>query len=524
MSDSRVLYQLARADFLERVRRYSFLLTLGFTLYLGYSAATGRIVLRLGDYRGVFNSAWTGALMALVSTCFLTLAGFYIVKNTIERDRVCGVGQILAATPLSKIQYCLGKVLSNFLVLAVMVALLIPAGLITQLMRGEDRHVDLWAFLSPFLLLALPAMAVVAALAVLFEAIRGLRGGLGNVLYFFLWASVPGIAIGTRRPEFDLWGLLQIWESAAAAARARFPDYGDSFSFSLGGGNSLPLATNAFQWNGVPWPAGFLLSRLLWFIAAVGLALLAASFFDRFDPAKGKRAPPESKRPPEAVPEARASAAGAAVHLTPLAAEPAKGGFSQVVSAELRLMLKGQKWWWYAVAAGLFVACLATPLAVARGRILPFAWIWPVLIWSAMGTREKSCQTNQLVFSAAHSLRRQLPALWIAGVLVAFLTGGGVAIRLLLASDGRGALGWLAGSLFIPTLALACGTWSGSSKLFEILYTLLWYTGPLQPTRQLDFMAASPASVAAGMPRVFFMVTIVLAGLALLARRRQLQS
>jgi len=37
----------------------------------------------------------------------------------------------------------------------------------------------------------------------------------------------------------------------------------------------------------------------------------------------------------------------------------------------------------------------------------------------------------------------------------------------------RAALGWLVGACFIPSLALACGAWSGSSKLFEILYTLL---------------------------------------------------
>jgi len=31
----RILYHLARADFLERVRRYSFILTMGISIYLG---------------------------------------------------------------------------------------------------------------------------------------------------------------------------------------------------------------------------------------------------------------------------------------------------------------------------------------------------------------------------------------------------------------------------------------------------------------------------------------------------------
>jgi hypothetical protein len=55
----RSILAIARADFFERVRRYSFLLTLFFAVFLGYAAATGRISIQLGGYRGVFTSAWS---------------------------------------------------------------------------------------------------------------------------------------------------------------------------------------------------------------------------------------------------------------------------------------------------------------------------------------------------------------------------------------------------------------------------------------------------------------------------------
>lgn len=188
-SQWRVLYHLARADFLERLRRYSFLVTMGFALYFGYLAAVGRITLRLGGIRGVYNSAWIGALMALMAlvvSTFLSLAGFYVVKNTIERDRQTRVGQILASTPMSKFLYATGKWASNFAVLGVMVAILAACGIVMQLWLGEDRHIELWKLLAPSLLLALPAMACIAALAVFFETISWLRGGFGNVVYFFV--------------------------------------------------------------------------------------------------------------------------------------------------------------------------------------------------------------------------------------------------------------------------------------------------------------------------------------------------
>lgn len=156
MNTLRILYHLIRADFLERVRRYSFLITLGMTIFAGYvfvpSVDADYVTLDLGGYRGVYNSAWIGSMVALLTTIFLSLAGFYLVKNAVDRDRQSGVGQIIATTPLSKPLHTLGKWLSNFAVLAVMVGVIAAAAGAMQLIHGEEVRIGLWALLSPFLL------------------------------------------------------------------------------------------------------------------------------------------------------------------------------------------------------------------------------------------------------------------------------------------------------------------------------------------------------------------------------------
>src|ERR1017187_240168 len=172
MTGMRVLYHLVRADFLERVRRYNFLVTLAFAVYLGYCCATGKIVIRLDEYRGIYNSASLGCLMTLVATTFLSLIGFYIVKNAIQRDQETRVGQILATTPMTKSFYTVAKMISNFAVLAAMIVVMALAAVLMQWFKAEDPHVHLWMLLSPFLLFALPAMAFTGALAVLFETDR----------------------------------------------------------------------------------------------------------------------------------------------------------------------------------------------------------------------------------------------------------------------------------------------------------------------------------------------------------------
>jgi hypothetical protein len=517
----RIIYASARADFLERVRRYSFLVTLGFALYFGYLAAAGKFTLRIGDSRGIYNSAWIGSLLAIVGSTFISLAGFYFVKNSVQRDRESRVGQILAATPLSRTAYIFSKFASNFAVLSAMIGILALSSLAMQWSVGEDRHMHLWQLLSPFLLLSLPAMAVIAALAVLFETIPLLRGGFGNIAYFFLWTVLLAAPVATGSLAFDLAGLALLRHDLIASSAA--PSAENSFSFSLEFGQTH-AATAAFRWEGIPWTANVVVPRMALSAAAFLLCGLAAALFDRFDTARnGRPAPSTTPAPPVAHSESSSSPTAAFPRaLTPLAASPQRSRFFAIFSAELRLLFKGQRWWWYTVAAGLLIASATVPSRDARGIILACAWIWPILLWSPSGIRETLHQTNQIIFSAPHPVARQLPAVWLAGAIVTVCTGSGFALRLLLSADWRGLLAWCAGVLFIPSSALAFGVWSGSSKPFEILYTLFWYIGPMHAMPAFDFMGSAPATSSTRYPLFYLVLALVFLLMAVAGRKRQL--
>jgi hypothetical protein len=190
-----------------------------------------------------------------------------------------------------------------------------------------------------------------------------------------------------------------------------------------------------------------------------------------------------------------------------------------VVAAELRLMLQGHKWWWYAVAGALFVACVASPVAASSGGVILAAWIWPMLVWSQMGSREARYATGALIFSSPRALQRQLPAVWVAGVLVTLATGGGLAIRLLIARDWHELAGFAAAVCFIPSLALALGILTGGSKFFEALYTAWWYTGAAHHLRGGDFTGTVAAS---STPVVYLALTGLLLAVCWTRRRTQL--
>jgi hypothetical protein len=560
MNGLRVLYHIVRADFYERFRRYNVLIVIGLTIFLTIlylpPQGVGRLSFNVGGYRGIYNSAWVGATVTVLAVIFISLPGFYLVKNAISRDERTGVGQIIATTSLSKFQYIFGKMISNWVFLAATAGVAMLSAMGIQLIRGEALKLSLSGYLSPYLLLTLPMMALVAAVAVLFESIKWLRGGFGNVVFFFLFllsywimAALTFMALpvttdgggpsGPLIPEPT--GALEIFRSMSAAGMQLIPGY--QGGLDLGNPFQAYEPIHTFVWNGVEWTVPSILGRLLWVGVAVGIALLAAAFFDRFDPSSlAIRVRREEGRSRFEL-EGRLAEPSSPVTLTgtALSTTASRGSrmsvFLHIVGSELRLMLKGQPWWWYVVALGLILAALILPAPESRQIVLPLVCVWPLLIWSQLGNREIQNRTDQLVFSAAYPLRRQLLATWTAGFILTLAAGSGVIVRLILAGDWNAAWSLVVAAAFIPAAALALGVWSGGSKLFEVVYLLLWTLGPMNQMMAalgfplvadqfsaFDYIGSSDVAISEGMPLYYAGFTILLLALALLGRKRQLQA
>jgi ABC-type transport system involved in multi-copper enzyme maturation permease subunit len=520
MKSARVIYHLARADFLERVRRYSFLVMVGLAVFLGYQTAIGNMALELGKYRGEYNSAWVGAMMSLIATFFLGWFGFYLVKGSVARDRETGVGQIMATTPLTRPLYLVGKLLSNFAVLMAMVVVLALAGLVIQFLQGESTQVDLAVFLAPFLFIATPLMMLVAAIAVLFETIPFLQGGFGNIVYFFLFIITLPLFMEndtlSKFPAFEPTGLGLLSDQMSTAVSKLYSDYDGSFTL---GGGMTPAATT-FVWEGVHWSFGIIAARFSIILIALALTFLGAIFFDRFDPSRSKPRRTKSSASDSAEPAPVLQSSAPAVSLTPLNHAANRFSFFNVLLAELKLLVKGQRWWWYAGAAGLIIAGAVNPAEIVRQIVLPLAWAWHILLLSPIGNREVRDNVQQMAFSSASPIWRQLPAQWLAGFIVTFIMGLGALLNFIIHGDSVGLFALLSGALFIPSLALALGVWSGTSKPFEIVYLTLWYLGPMNKVPGLDFIGANTN----GYPQIFLPFSLALIAFAFFGRSRQLRN
>ncbi|MET7553071.1 hypothetical protein ABZS72_02550 [Streptomyces albidoflavus] len=514
----RTLAGLTAGDFKDRVRRPVHLVVLLAAVGLGCLAvppADGRwVILALGEYRGTYTSAYVGVATALAGGLWLTLGGFYVVRKGLARDEETRVGQILAATPARTVLLLAAKFLSNFLVLASMLGVLAVTALALQLVRGEDRGVDPVALFQPFLVMALPLLALTAAAALLFETVPVLRGGLGNAAWFCV-ALVVGIKGQSADAPFGGFGAGPAAGSLRAALSEEFGKAGDH-TFSLGL-TQIPEPLTPFRWDGFTFGGDFLVSRLLLVAAAVALALLPALWFGRHDPTRGGPADGASPAADAPAPVPAYAPAPAAVFALPrTAAERGGRTFGRLLAGEVRILAGGVSPWWWAVAAALTVAGLTLPLDAVTGLVLPAVWIWPVLVWSRLGSLPVEHGLEGLL-GAYPAPRRRLLAAWGSGVVLTAVLGVAPLLRMAFAADLPGLAAWLGGLLFIPSLALLLGVVCRTHRVFQVVYLPLWYL-VVNQVAALDFMGAvREAGVPAGPTPLFPLLALLLLGATFLA-------
>ena len=481
----RAVTALAVADFRERTRRPGYLVILAAAVALAWLAIPPAdslwVIMNAGGYRGVYNSAYAGTATALGGALALMIGGFYVVRGAIARDESTRVGHILAATTLRRAGYLAGKFVSNLMVLASMAGVLAVTTLVLQLARGESRSVDPVALLQPYLVLTLPVLAATAAAAILFETVPALRAGLGNIAWFVVW--MIAVIAGAGAPFGGLGAVAASMRQAVAAQHLpRAAEFSVGFT-------KVDHPLDTFAWTGFEPSGGFVAGRLMLIVVAACLAVLPALWFGRFDPARGRAVadratddgtPVLPALPPRPRPYPVLSVVGARRRLATV----------RLLAGEVRILVQGLSRWWWLVVAAITAASLAIPAdaGLRAGALLSAAWIWPILIWSRLGTQRHENGLDGLLGSYP-ARRRQLAAEWAAGLLLAVVTGVGPLLRMAFADDGAGVAAWVAGALLIPSFALLLGVATRTHRVFQVAYVILWYA-VVNQVAAVDYMGA----------------------------------
>jgi hypothetical protein len=142
-------------------------------------------------------------------------------------------------------------------------------------------------------------------------------------------------------------------------------------------------------------------------------------------------------------------------------------------------------------------------------------------MWSNIGIREARYHTNQIVFSCAHPLVRLLFSTWVAGLLVTAIVWSGVGINFALHNQTASLLAVGIAVLLVPSLALMLGVWTGTSKVFEVTYLVIWYVGIANRLPTLDFVGLTPQAIVFQRPAWLLVLLAACILLALMGRRQR---
>jgi hypothetical protein len=497
---------IAAADAAERMRRFTFVLAMAAALYAGYlyvpDIHASYATVTMHGHRGIYNSAYLAAAIAILTSSFLGLIGFYLVRGSVERDRTLDVDGIVCASPVRRATFLFGKFASNLVTLCAIAGISFIAAAFMQELRGEDRHLDIFAYILTYALISVPAMAMVAAIAIAFDTIKPLRGILGSILYVFLWSAFLSVPMtttgGARLSPFDPLGMTAITSNLQAAALTAFPNEKSNDVTTVGVEALPPGRSKPYLFAGIRWTAAIVEQRLAWLAVALLLVLASSVFFDRF-----AREATGSRRSGFALDLARIIP-----NVPPL----------RLARAEFALLVNGVSVWWLAGAVALAVATGVAPLAVVTRFILPIALLWPLERVAALGARERRWNVADILAATRGFAGRTLVVQWAAATLLGSLVCSGYIVRLAVTGHPAGALACTLVVAATTAAALALGTLSGSSRFFEAAYLIVWYLGPINGLPGVDFSGAT-SSAPLALAAICAALTTGFLGVAAFARR-----
>lgn len=463
----------------------------------------------INGYRGIYNSAWIGLCLAMLNTLLLPLICFYLVKNAIELDRKSKTCELIAATPLSKHNYLLSKWITNIVILTSFAVIMVLSSLLVQLYYGETQDVQIWLLIWPQLIFVWPMLVVVASVALMFESIKWLRGSFGNIAYCLFWFSSIAYTLES------VTGVGAMMKALDTEVETRFPSQSGTTNLGVAAkDDSNPIKT--FVWEGVK-PQFHDFMGMLPLFGISFLALMVAYLcFDRFRLNAGLKKTQQAGFIAQLVFKLHQTLDEGLHYLTKYTS------FTQLVYLEFKLLLKGRSIYWFLGLLGLNVAQLVVEVSLLTSVILPVAWLWCSLVISQLGQFEKQAGTLELIAYSRQSSMIQSFASYFSAWFLLLGASMGSLIRLVIIDEWMLNFQLFIAISFMVAFALFCGSMFGTKRMFEALFPVLWYMGPLQGALYLDFFGAhNHSSWESGIPLVYAFISIALMLSTLLIKKRQ---
>lgn len=395
------------------------------------------------------------ALGVVIATLLLPVAFIYLRSNVTRHQP----WQVEEVSPASRIGIAYGRWLADVTVLAAVLAATTAAGCLLAFVMLPLNEVDPASIILTLWVIAAPPVAMVASLRLLFDARRGTRGPLGEVLFFVFWMASLVVVAASGQQHGYAANMLDLPGFMSPISYGQ----GGTDNFAIGGGQipagSAPIRLDIM--SGIM-ADGYLASRLTWLALAGLVPLLAGLIY----------APHVTGKTRASAPWLKVLEPGRARPADP-AARPARAGRLPgvaLVVAEARLMAGSRKGWlaMAAVAAlGLFA-----PYATVAG---PALMLLLVFATTAHAGRSEQKGLLALTMTTALSPMARRIAFVLAGTSLALVMAAPAGARSLIAGDARILLEAAAVGAATSGTAIILGALTRSATAPRLVLLIAWY-------------------------------------------------
>ena len=472
----RVSLGQAKADFIERSRRFSFLALIALALFASFwfvpreTNQFQTIAIEPDIYIQGGDPSWIPIGSMIFLTFFWPYIGFFYIRGAVSFDEKTGVEHLITTSGARNLNYLFGKFLSGtFFMYTIAVAVMLGSYFMT-IWHFPGQFLTAYAFLSPYLLL-LTTMPLVAALAVMFGAFRPLRGVWGAVLLLFVsWITVYVGFLENPSPMVRALDITAISSFMDIFARTSYALTGHEISHItiIGGGMDVEVPpTMQLIFNGLMYNFFDFIVMGLMFVYALGFVLLSVPLLGISRKLAKVRL--KSDDIVLTTKEQRMPPVYTAVSATK------KTMWLSGIKAELNLMLKRQPLVWKLVGLTGIVLCSVLDIELVQVYVMPLLMIWFVGVFSTLGCREHQQDMLKIIATIPSGKIKQIVFSWIAGILIAFTLVIPVIIRMLAVGQYGGVFAALAGAVFVPSLAMFFGEITKTNRFFEVLFIVITY-------------------------------------------------
>jgi len=458
--------------------RFRFRRTASFVAWLVVAASVyiiipdprvGWALMRINGMRVWYNSAAVALGTGVFCSLILSLAGYYLVSNSLRRDIVARTGTIIAATPMSNLECIGGKFIGNLAYLSSIPLACMVSAMLMFLLRGESS-LDPFVFLSTYIWLTGPVVILCSAAALAFESLPVLSGRLGDLVYFLLWVvmiSLPATAMATN-PTLSWTSLFDVAGIASVIRDLQSQFHTEEMTL---GGATIDPSRPTILFPGLTWSTAIVFGRALTLFLPVLFIGLATLWFHRFNPSRIKMGVQRGKR--SLLRKMNRMLKPLTHTAWSLAPSQKQQTLGNAVIADVITTLATAPLTAIAVV-GCGVACVILDVNAVQQPILPLIFFVLTIALADIAVRDASAGTMTLLFSMP-GLREQYVIWKFFSILTVTLMFTLIPMVRLMAVTPPAAASLFIGSCFVSSSAASCGIIARSPKLFVGFFLMLLY-------------------------------------------------